>query len=99
MQAPAFSSNERVIATQRHVSQTVAGEVVILHLDDGAYYGLNEVGTRVWQLLQEPRTPEEIAKDIVREFEVEPEQCARDIDELLRTLFEKGLVQADPERE
>lgn len=95
MQGHAFSSLDRVVATRRHVSQTVAGEVVILHLDDGAYYGLNEVGTRVWQLLQEPRTVAELVEGVVEEFDVSAEECALDVAQLLEALEEKGLVERE----
>ena len=87
-----MSPDTEVTATKRHVACTVAGEVVILHLEDGVYYGLNEVGTRVWQLLEQPRRVEQIVDAIVSEFEVERDRCATDITELLQSLAERGLV-------
>jgi hypothetical protein len=82
----------RVVATERHVACTVSGEVVILHLEEGVYYGLNEVGTRVWELVQQPRSVSEIVDAIVAEFEVERQRCSSDVGELVQALAERGLV-------
>lgn len=86
------SADRRVVVTKRHVACTVAGEVVILHLDDGVYYGLNGVGTRIWQLLEQPRTLDEIVDVIVSEFDVDRQRCDEDVRSLLAELAERGLV-------
>ena len=87
-QAPDFS----VVATSEHVACTVEGEAVILHLQEGVYYGLNTVGTRVWELVQTPRRFSEIVAFVVGEFDVPQEQCESDLAELLTDLQARGLV-------
>jgi hypothetical protein len=82
----------RVVATDRQVACEVGGEAVILHLDEGVYYGLNEVGARVWQLVQKPLTLAEIVDAIVAEYEVERGQCLSDIQQLVAGLAEHKLV-------
>ena len=42
-----------VKAAKEQVSCDLAGEAVILNLKSGQYFGLNEVGTRIWNLIQE----------------------------------------------
>jgi hypothetical protein len=81
-----------VVVTDRQVACEVGGEAVILHLDDGVYYGLNEVGARVWQLVQEPRRLSEIVDAIVSEYDVSREQCQGDVQGLVHELLEKKLV-------
>ena len=49
-----------VIVSRAQISCKLAEESVILHLEEGMYYGLNSVGARIWELLQEPRTVREI---------------------------------------
>jgi hypothetical protein len=85
-------AESRVVATDRQVACEVGGEAVILHLDEGVYYGLNEVGARVWQLVQKPLTVAEIVDAIVAEYEVERAQCQRDVQELVAGLAEHKLV-------
>ena len=81
-----------VTATKRQVACTLEGEAVILHLEDGVYYGLNEVGTRVWQLVQVPRNVEQIVHALVEEFDVQPERCQKDVGAIIAELAARGLV-------
>ena len=75
-----------VVAAKEQVSSDLAGEAVILDLKSGVYYGLNPVGASIWNLIQEPRTINEVRDAILAQYEVEPEQCDRDIKALLEEL-------------
>jgi hypothetical protein len=68
-------------------------EVVLLHLQDGVYYGLEDVGTRIWQLLQQPVSVLAIREALVAEFDVDSARCERDIRRLLTDLVARGLVE------
>jgi hypothetical protein len=68
-------------------------EVVILNLRDGVYYGLEDVGTRIWQLLQQPVSILAIREALVAEFDVEPVRCERDIRLLITALAARGLIE------
>jgi hypothetical protein len=59
----------------------------------GIYYGLNPIGTRIWKLIQEPRTVPEVCDVLLEEYEVEPERCQRDVLALLQELASKGLIE------
>lgn len=83
----------RVQVTAEQVSSDLGGEVVILDLRAGAYFGLEAVGARVWELLQESRTFGEIVESLLSEYEVEPERCREDLSVLLNELRARGLVQ------
>ena len=89
------SPSERsvVVAAKDQVSCDAAGEVVMLHLESGRYFGLDGVGARVWSLIQRPRRVSDILKVLLEEYEVERERCMRDLLALLRELAEKGLIQ------
>ena len=86
----AYSS---VVAVKEQLSSELAGEAVILDVKSGVYYGLNEVGASIWNLIQEPKTVNEIRDAILKEYFVEPEQCDRDLKELLKQLADKGLIE------
>jgi hypothetical protein len=70
--------------------------VVILDVERGAYYGLEEVGARVWALLQEPRMVSEVRDAIVAEFEVSKETCEQDLLAFLGHLADTGLIDSEP---
>jgi hypothetical protein len=88
-------STSCVTAVQEQVSTTLDDEAVILNLKDGVYYGLNPMGARIWDLIQESRTVGEIRNIILEEYEVEPERCEQDLVRLLNELAAKGLVKID----
>ena len=56
------SGRSIVVASQEQVSCDLAEEVAILDVTSGIYYGLNTVGARIWQLVQEPRMVSELYK-------------------------------------
>lgn len=81
-----------VVATERQLSTTLGGEVIILGLDDSKYYGLTSVGARIWELLKSPRTIEDILTVITDEYEVDRQRAEADVNALLADLQSRGLV-------
>ena len=88
-----FDSIERVGS---QVSCELDGETIILGLADGIYYGLDPVGTRIWEILQERKTLNEIRDILLEEFDVEADVCMRELKELLQDLLVKGLIEVVP---
>ena len=88
-----ITTNSVVVASKNQVSSDLANEAVILSLASGVYYGLDNVGVRVWELLKEPRSAGDIVTTIVAEYDVERERCERDVLSLLGELEEKGLIE------
>ncbi len=86
------SEHAIVVATERHVACEVGGEAVLLHLDQGVYYGLNAVGARVWQLIQQPTPLADLVSQVGAEFDVDHASCSRDLRELVARLAQAQLV-------
>lgn len=91
---PNISSGSTVVATTGQLSCTLSGEVVILSIQEGAYYGLDAVGARIWELIREPRRVSEVRDTLLQEYDVEPGECERDLLALLQKLADQGLIQA-----
>ena len=72
-------------------------EAVILNLAAGVYFGLDRVGTRMWQLLSEQGATEAVIEAMLDEYDVEEAQLRSDLDNLIRQLIENGLLTADAE--
>lgn len=87
------SADSTVVAAEGQVSSDLGDEVAILDFRAGMYYGLDAVGSRVWQLVQEPKRVSEIRDTLLEEYEVDPERCDRDLIGLLQRLAEEGLVE------
>ena len=88
-----LSWSSRVVAAKDQVSSDLGGEVAILHLEAGTYYGLNVVGARIWSLIQEPISVKEIRDVLVSEYEVEPDRCETDLIAVLGKLADEGLIE------
>jgi Coenzyme PQQ synthesis protein D (PqqD) len=88
-----LSERSTVVAGKNQVSSDVGGEVAILNLKAGMYYGLDDVGARVWALIQRPKEVSEIQAIILNEYDVDPDRCERDITSLLQNLIGEGLVE------
>jgi len=91
------SEHSTVVAVKDQVSADLAGEAVILNLKSGVYYGLNPVGARIWQLIQEPKAVTTIRDSLLEEYEVKTDICERDLLALLRELAAVGLVEVKHE--
>ncbi len=67
--------------------QIIDGELddnqVMMHLDKGKYFGLNPVGKHIWDLIEHPRSQEEIIQSLLAEFDVNKEQCILEVNEFL----------------
>jgi Coenzyme PQQ synthesis protein D (PqqD) len=74
------------------VFRDLEGEAVILDLSSGTYFGLNEVGTRVWRLVDEGRQPSEIVEMVAAEYAADRETVARDVERLLEDLRSRRLI-------
>jgi hypothetical protein len=74
------------------VSRELEGEAVILNLETGTYFGLNEVGTRIWSLIQEHGVLSRVFEVMQQEYIVGPHELEADIIKLVEQLSSKGLV-------
>jgi hypothetical protein len=83
-----------IAAVPDHASCELGGETVILDLQSGVYYGLDPVGTRVWRLLQEPRSLAGLRDLIVDEFDVAAERCETDLAVFVASLNAHGLLRS-----
>jgi Coenzyme PQQ synthesis protein D (PqqD) len=74
------------------MSADLDGEAVVLSIDNGKYYSMNEVGSRIWALVQRPIAVAALIDLLVGEFEVERTVCEQEVLEFLRDLHADGLV-------
>lgn len=87
-----LETDSTVVVVGDHLTTELDGELVILDGDAGTYYGLNEVGRRVWELLEESRTVGQVRDVIAEEYDVDPDRCERDVLDVVSDLEEKDLV-------
>ena len=83
--------------SQDVVTRTIAGETLLVPIRSGvadldSIFALNETGSFVWQAIDGSKTVEEIAAAMAEQFEVSPDDAARDVAELVGSMIESGLV-------
>lgn len=74
------------------LAQEMGGETVLLDLAGENYFGLDAVSTRAWQLLQTGASQAEVVDALFEHYEVERDVLEKDIEELLHSLSEAGLI-------
>ena len=88
-----ISRHSTVRSGPEQISVELAEEAVILSTKSEVYYGLDEVGARIWHLLKEPMTVQNLLDAILQEFDATADQCEPDLLELLDDLRSKSLVE------
>ena len=75
------------------------GESVLLNLDSGHYFGLDDVGTRMWTVLTTSESIQSAYEGLLEEYDVETDRLRRDLEDLADKLVEHGLVDvSDPQQ-
>lgn len=83
---------EQVFISPKALFQEIGGEGVILDLATGCYFGLDGVGVRLWQLLQENPCLSNACKNLVLEYDVDLKRLEQDVLHLVTQLQEAELV-------
>jgi hypothetical protein len=71
----------------------VGGESVFLNLKTESYFGLDDVGTRMWKVLTENGTVESAYQELLTEYDIDEAQLSNDLNELVQKLVDNGLVE------
>jgi hypothetical protein len=91
--APAPSLSTRVQIPDNVLFRDLQGELVVLEVNRGFYFGLDAIGTRIWHLLREQPSLQHVLAILVEEYEVAEAQAAEDLLALVRQLQEHGLLE------
>jgi hypothetical protein len=84
--------NQTITLSPDVISQEVSGETVLLDLESENYFGLDEVGTRIWQLIKETNDLKAIYDTLLTEYDVKEERLQQDLDTLLSEISGLGLI-------
>ena len=75
------------------LSASLSDGAVLLHLYSKRYFSLNETGSRIWSLLEEQATEDEIVDALVREYDVAKPEATRAVSQLLGDLVAERLIE------
>ena len=86
-----YDPNEPMIRAELP-STELHGETVLLSLSQQSYFGLRGTSQRIWQMLEQPCTLEQILEDLLAEYAVERQQCEHDVAAFMQRLWEAHLI-------
>lgn len=76
--------------------QIIDGELddnqVMMHIEKGKYFGMNPVGKRIWDLIKEPKSLQEVTGRLLSEFEITEEQCSREVRAFLKKAIKYDII-------
>jgi hypothetical protein len=87
-----MNAQSKFVVSPHAMSRTIGEETVILDLESGTYFGLDPVGARMWQILEEGKSVGEARDAIFDEYEVERDRLEADLLTLAAELAERKLV-------
>jgi hypothetical protein len=90
------SFSRRVVVPESILVRELSGEAVLLNLDREIYFGLDEIGYRMWTVLTTSDSIGAAYEQLLSEYEVEDEQLWEDLDTLIGECTEQGLLQLAP---
>ena len=74
------------------VAADMDGETVMINIESGKYFGLDSIGSRIWELIAAPQRVSAVVDRLTEEYVVEREQCLADILIFLNRLYSEGLI-------
>lgn len=82
-----------VVRSDQQISTEVNGEIVMMSVEQGSYFGIGGVGTEIWHLIAEPRSARDVCAALIESFDVDPATCETETLGFLTTLSDAGLVE------
>ena len=74
------------------IAAEMDGDLVMMSIERGEYFGVGGVGPRVWELLEAPHSVDDLCAVILREYEVDESTCRRDVLAFVEQLLDRGLL-------
>ena len=84
--------NTRISISDNVVSADLDGEAVLLNIETGVYFGLDQLGTEIWKGIEDGEGEDDIFARLLKEYDVEPGQLRSDLSDFLRQLAQRGLI-------
>ena len=90
-----ISLSTRVSVPDNVLFRQLEDESVILHLNKEVYYGLDDVGTRMWTVLTDSESIQAAFEVLSDEYDIDPESLENDLTGLVEKLVDKGLLEIE----
>lgn len=87
-----LNKNSIVCQSNEIDATDIDGEKVMMNLEEGQYFSLNTVGSRIWDIISEKKSINDIVATLLNEYEVDEDECERSVIEYLEILKDADLI-------
>lgn len=84
--------NSTITRNEDLLSGVLDDETILMSIETGSYHVINKTANRIWELLEEPKTVDEICIIILDEYDVDPETCQKEVLEFMAGLQNRKIV-------
>lgn len=84
--------NSIVTHSSDHIASELDNEVVMMSIEQGEYYGLGQIGSTIWRLIDKPTKVNDVIAHFVENYNVSLSQCQEDVIAFIQQLDDKGLI-------
>src|SRR5215470_2829123 len=92
------SFDQKLVVTQDTLINVIEDESVLLNLKSESYFGLDQIGTRMWTLLTTSDSIQAAYEALLEEYDVDAAELRRDMLDLIDKLIANGLVEIVSEK-
>jgi hypothetical protein len=86
-------STDSIIQRNEGIVQAeIDGETVMMSVENGEYYGLDPVASRIWAIIETPLSVQALQEQLMNEYEVSEEQCQSDVQTFLAEMAENKVI-------
>ena len=87
--------NEKIVRVENAAQRLFEDRMLVITPRDSMLHRFNEVGTAIWQILETPKTRDEICAEVKERFDgVDAKQLTNDVDVFIEKLKQKKLVES-----
>ena len=88
-----FPAGSLIVRSQDQVSAEVDGQVIVLAMEQGAYFGLDDIASEIWRRIADPRPVADLCSDLCAEYDGTVSQVEDDTRALLSEMLDQGLIE------
>ncbi len=96
MSKKTISIESKICRNEELVTSEIDGEVVMMSIDNGEYYGMDAIGSRIWELIDKPTQVDQLIETLMAEFQVDRETCKHDVLVFLNDMSGSDVIKICP---
>lgn len=92
MTLTAICSESIIKRNEDLLSSDIDGEIVMMSIEKGSYYGVNLIGSRIWNIIEQPVKVSDIISLLLKDYDVSNDICEKDVLTFLNTLNRENII-------